>query len=206
MDWLKKLLEAANLTAEQVTAITKGVEGNYKDHVSKQKHDELIEAKEQLETQIGDRDKQLADLKKNVGDNDELKKQIETLQTENKQKDTDYQTKMRDLSVNAAIKLAVTGAAHDPEMIISLLDKTKIEVNEDGTIKAGLDDQLKALRESKAFLFVEKQKPKGWNPADGKPPGDGNGGSDAGDFGKKLAEVNNQNTKSLDEARQSYFG
>src|SRR5690606_24724391 len=78
-----------------------------------------------------------------------------------------------------AIKLAVAGDAHDPDLVATLLDKSKIEVDEEGNIKAGLDDQLKALRESKAFLFVQKeqtpQQPqfKGVSPADGREPSPG---------------------------------
>lgn len=207
MDWLKKLLEAANLSAEQITAISKGVEGNYKDYVSPEKAKELTEAKAQLEKDIKDRDKQLTELKAAAGNNEELKNQIEKLEADNKTKDTEYQAKLRDMSVNSAIKLALSGKAHDPDLIATLLDKSKIEVNEDGTLKAGLDDQLKGLRESKAFLFVDdKAKPSGWKPVDGKGDKGGDGGGGAGDdFGKRLAEMNKGN-EGLDKARDAYFG
>ncbi|ASS76825.1 hypothetical protein CIG75_19015 [Tumebacillus algifaecis] len=207
MDWLKKLLEAANLSAEQVSAIEKGVAENYKLHISPEKAKELTELKAQLEKDIKDRDKQLTDLKAAAGNNDELKKQIETLQTENKTKETEYQAKLSDMSVNSAIKLALAGKAHDPDLIANLLDKSKIEVNEDGSIKAGLEDQLKGLRESKAFLFVnETKQPKGWKPADGNGGNNGGGKEDDGAaFGKRLAELNKAN-EGLDKARESYFG
>jgi len=137
------------------------------------------EAKKQLAEQLAERDNQLSQLKKAVGDNEELRKQIETLQAENKAKEQEYQGRLRDMAITTAIKLAVAGDAHDPDLVASLIDKSKVEVDEQGNIKNGLDDQINALRESKAFLFVQKQtdqqtaKFKGMNPADGREPSPG---------------------------------
>ncbi|MBG9788541.1 phage scaffolding protein [Brevibacillus laterosporus] len=195
MDWLKKLLQELGAPEERIEKITGSVEENYKGYVPKHRFDEVNETKKDLENQIKNRDKQLTDLKKSVGDNEDLKKQIETLQNDNKAKDEQYQTKIKDMQVSTAIKLALSGEAHDPDLIASLLDKSKIEINDDGTLKGGLDDQVKALRESKAFLFVEKQegdsKPafKGATPADGKPP---NGGSTSNPWAKATFNLTEQ--------------
>ncbi|MBG9788565.1 phage scaffolding protein [Brevibacillus laterosporus] len=208
MDWLKKLLQELGISEEHIKKITGGVEENYKGYVPKHRFDEVNETKKDLENQIKDRDKQLTELKKSVGDNEDLKKQIETLQSDNKAKDEQYQTKIKDMQVSTAIKLALSGEAHDPDLIADLLDKSKIEINEDGTLKGGLDDQVKALRESKAFLFVEKQEDKGFQfkgaqPAEGtRSNGDNKGQTD--DFGKRLADFAKGN-ESLDKARASYF-
>ncbi|MED1790329.1 phage scaffolding protein [Brevibacillus laterosporus] len=208
MDWLKKLLQELGISEEHIEKITGGVEENYKGYVPKHRFDEVNETKKDLENQIKDRDKQLTELKKSVGDNEDLKKQIETLQSDNKAKDEQYQTKIKDMQVSTAIKLALSGEAHDPDLIADLLDKSKIEINEDGTLKGGLDDQVKALRESKAFLFVEKQEDKGFQfkgarPADGKED-KGGGRGQADDFGKRLADFAKSN-EGLDKARASYF-
>ncbi|QOS98119.1 phage scaffolding protein [Brevibacterium sp. JNUCC-42] len=208
MDWLKKLLQELGLSEEHIEKITGGVEENYKGYVPKHRFDEINDTKKELEGQIKDRDKQLTELKKSAGDNEDLKKQIEDLQGENKTKDEQYQTKIKDMQVSTAIKLALTGEAHDPDLLASLLDKSKIEINEDGTLKGGLDDQVKALRESKAFLFAEKQEDKGFQfkgaqPAEGtKSNGDNKGQAD--DFGKRLADFAKSN-EGLDKARASYF-
>ncbi|ERM20334.1 phage scaffolding protein [Brevibacillus laterosporus] len=205
---LKELLKNMGLNDEQITKIMGGVEEKYKGYVPKHRFDEVNEAKKQLETDLKDRDKQLTELKKSVGDNEDLKKQIETLQNDNKTKDEQYQAKIKDMQVSTAIKLALTGEAHDPDLISGLLDKSKIEINEDGTLKGGLDDQVKALRESKAFLFVEKPQDKGFQfkgaqPAEGtRNNGDNKGQTD--DFGKRLADFAKGN-ESLDKARASYF-
>ncbi|MFS1514567.1 phage scaffolding protein [Chengkuizengella sp. SCS-71B] len=172
MDWLKNLLKGMNLSEEQIKSIVERVEGNYKDHIPKHRFDEVNTAKKQLETDIKDRDKQLTELKKNAGDKETLTNQIEQLQKENKKKDQEYKDQLKDMSVTTAIKLAVNGKVHDPDLITSLLDKSKIEINEDGSVKTGLDDQIKALQESKAFLFVQEEgnenKFKGATPPEGK--------------------------------------
>ncbi|TPG75596.1 hypothetical protein EEL32_24010 [Brevibacillus laterosporus] len=208
MDWLKKLLQELGVSEEHIEKITGGVEENYKGYVPKHRFDEINDTKKELEGQIKDRDKQLTELKKSAGDNEDLKKQIEDLQSDNKTKDEQYQTKIKEMQVSTAIKLALTGEAHDPELIASLLDKSKIEINEDGTLKGGLEDQIQALRESKAFLFAEKQEDKGFQfkgarPADGKED-KGGGGGQADDFGKRLADFAKSN-EGLDKARASYF-
>lgn len=144
-------------------------DGNW---IPKSKFDEANEARKQAEEALKERDKQLVDLKKAAEGNEELRKQIEQLQADNKAAAEQYEAKLRDMSVTTAIKLAVAGQAHDPDLVAGLLDKSKIEVDENGNIKAGLDDQLKTLRASKGFLFVQKDDKgphfKGATPADGR--------------------------------------
>lgn len=178
MEWLKALLQEKGVSSEVVQEVVAAAEEKMKGFIPKHRFDEVNEAKKQLEAQLAERDKQLSELKKVAGDNEELKKRIEQLQQENKAKEQEYQAKIRDMTITTAIKLAVAGDAHDPDLVASLIDKTKIEVDENGNIKAGLDDQLKALRESKAFLFVQKEpepqpKFKGVAPADGREPSPG---------------------------------
>jgi alanyl-tRNA synthetase len=151
-------------------------DGNW---IPKDKFNEVNEAKKQAEEALKERDKQLEQLKKDAGDNAELKKQIEQLQADNKAAAEKYEAKIKDMAVTTAIKLAVAGQVHDPDLVAGLLDKTKIEIDENGNVKAGLEDQIKALRESKAFLFVEKQDKgpqfKGATPADGRDSASGGG-------------------------------
>jgi len=178
MEWLKQLLEQHGVAGEVVQNVVAAAEEKLKDFVPKHRFDEVNEAKKQLAEQLAERDNQLSQLKKAAGDNEELRKQIETLQAENKAKEQEFQTRLRDMAITTAIKLAVAGEAHDPDLVVSLIDKSKVEVDEQGNIKSGLEDQLKTLRESKAFLFVQKQadtqgKFKGMNPADGREPSKG---------------------------------
>lgn len=173
MDWLKELLKSKGIADDIIQTVVATVEEKFKNFIPKHRFDEVNEAKKQLEAQLAERDKQLSELKKVAGDNEELKKRIEQLQQENKAKEQEYQAKIRDMAVTTAIKLAVAGDAHDPDLIVSLLDKSKIELDDNGNIKAGLEEQLKALRENKAFLFIQKEpetqpKFKGVVPAEGR--------------------------------------
>ncbi|MFB6364255.1 phage scaffolding protein [Paenibacillus elgii] len=192
MDWLKKLLEGKGLSEEQIKAITSGVEDNYRGFVPKHRFDEVNEAKKQLETDIKDRDKQLTELKKSAGDNEALTKQIDELQANNKAAAEKHEAAMTELRMSTAVKLSLAGEVHDPDIVTSLLDKSKIELDDNGAIKGGLDDQIKGLRESKAFLFVQKeQNPKqpqfkGLIPAEGR---DNNGGEQQPQGGGLAAAV-----------------
>lgn len=210
MDWLKELLKAQGLTEAQINAIVEGVENHYKGWVPKARFDEVNEAKKQAEAAIQERDKQLAELKKTAGDSEALRKQIEELQAANKKAAEEYQAKLSDLRISTAVKLAVAGQAHDPEIVLSLLDRSKIQLADDGSIKAGLDDQLKALRETKPFLFKEQQSGpiiKGAKPAEGsdKPAGGKPAADQATEFGKRVAQFAKQNAQAL-EAQKNYFG
>lgn len=180
MDWLKDLLKGLGLSDELITKIVEGVEGHYKGWVPKARFDEVNEAKRQAEAALQERDKQLADLKKAAGDSEALRKQIEELQEANKRAAQEYEAKLADLRVSTAVRLAMANEAHDPDIVLSLIDRSKIVLNEDGTIKAGLEDQLKTLRETKGFLFKTQQQAgpqiKGAKPAEGSEKNQGGAG------------------------------
>lgn len=164
--------------------------------IPKDKFNEANESRKKLESDLKDRDKQLADLKKDAGDNEALKEQISKLQESNKEAAEKYAADMKELQLNTALKLALAGEVHDPGIVSSLLDKSIIEINEDGSIKGGLDDQIKGLRESKAFLFVEKQeatKPtfRGTKPLEGS----GSTGGGTGSVGSSFAKAANDSGK-----------
>lgn len=176
MEWLKELLKKLGVTDTEVDKIDSEIRKEIPKHfVTKAQYDDVTEAKKKLEGDITDRDKQLEALKKSAGDNEELKKQIQTLQDENKAAKEKYESDVKELRLNTAIKLAVAGEAHDPDLITGLLDKTKLLLTDDGKV-SGLDDQVKALRESKAFLFVEKDDGTGNRFRGAKPPEGGGGG------------------------------
>ena len=89
-------------------------------------------------------------------DVESFKKQIEDLQTENKSKDEQHQTELKDLKLTNAIKSAILGKAQDEDLVAGLLDKSKLILGEDGKI-TGLDEQLTSLQESKKFLFKQEE-------------------------------------------------
>ncbi|WP_342480054.1 phage scaffolding protein [Paenibacillus sp. FSL L8-0340] len=172
----KEQFVALGLSEEQADKAAVASQEELKGFVPKARFDEVNEAKKQAEKGNTDRDKQLEDLKKSTGDSAALQEQITTLQADNKAATEKYEADLKKLKLSTAVKLALAGEAHDPDIVAGLLDKTKIELDDSGAVKGGLEDQVKALRESKGFLFVEKEpettpKPKGWTPPEGKPKG-----------------------------------
>jgi chromosome segregation ATPase len=128
-----------------------------------------------LKAQLTERDNDIKTLKKDAGDSGELKEKYEALQTKYKDDTKGLSDKIDDVQKSAAIKVAIGDKAHDPDLVISQIDKSKIILNEDGSVKVGLDDQVKSLQESKAFLFKTDKTPGGPGPSQSgdKDPGDG---------------------------------
>jgi chromosome segregation ATPase len=159
---------------------------NGKDIESLKGQVETLKASETgLKGQIAQRDKDLTDLKKNAGDSEDLKTKYEDLQSTYKAEKKALEEKVTDAQVSAAIKVAVAASAHDPDLIVSQIDKTKITLNEDGSVKMGLDEQVKELQGTKAFLF----KGEGAVTAEGGEPSPAGEGSDPG-TGPSEADLN----------------
>ncbi len=152
------------LAAKAEEASEKELEG----YVEKNKLDEARKENQTLQQSVKDRDKQLEDLKKAGGDNEELKKQIETLQGENKAAKEKYDAEMKELKLTTAIKIAVAGKVHDEDIAAGLFDRSKLILSDDGKV-TGLEEQLKAIQKEKAFLFKETQ-PAGGGTGKPKPP------------------------------------
>lgn len=146
-----------------------------KTYIPKVRFDEVNNDKKKLELDVRDRDSQLETLKNSTGDVEGLKKQIETLQAENKAKDEKHAAELKQLKVDAAVEAALSGAkAKNTKAVRALLeiDMDKIKVKEDGTLEGlTLDDQIKKLQsaEDSKFLFdtqTKKTKMKGAEPGD----------------------------------------
>lgn len=125
------------------------LDGNY---VTKSRFNEVNEEKKTLKTTVAERDKQLETLKNSKGDTEALKAQIKQLQTENNQAKEKYEDQMKNLKLTTAIQLAIGDSAQDVGIVSGLFDRDKLILGEDGKV-TGLDEQLKALKESKPFLF-----------------------------------------------------
>lgn len=165
----KEKLIALGLTDEQATKVLEGFKG----YVPSERFNEVNEAKKNAEALVSERDKQINDLKKAAGSNEELKKQIETLQAENKSAKEKYDADLKALKIDNAINSALTGAgAKNLKAARALLDLEKITL--DGEEVKGISEQIKTLTadESTAFMFAVK--------SDGKTPS----GMKAGEGGK----------------------
>lgn len=125
----------------------------------KSKLDEKIDLINGYKAQILERDEQLAKLQPLAAGNQGLTEQIQKLQEANEAAQVEFQNKLKDTQLSSAIKLALNGKVQDLEIVSNLLDKGAIELDENGSIKGGLDEQVSALKESKSFLFVPDKEP-----------------------------------------------
>lgn len=126
-----------------------------KGFVPRERLNEATKAKEAAETVVRERDGQLETLKKSTGDVEALKNQIQTLQTENKQKDEAHKAEMKALQIEGAVNAALTAAkAKNAKAVKALLELEKAELDADGNVK-GLSEQLEKLKkaEDSKFLF-----------------------------------------------------
>lgn len=137
-----------------------------KGYVPKHRFDEVNTENKTLKETIKANETALEDLKKSAGDNAGLKEQLQKLQDEAKEKDKQHQKEMDNLRMNNAVKIALSGKVHDEDLVAGLINKTKLILDEDGKV-TGLDDQIKSLKETKAFLFKDDFKKPNYNPQNG---------------------------------------
>ena len=162
----KDELKNLGLTDEQVEAVLAG----YKDFIPKSRFDEVNEARKNAESLVAERDKQIEGLKVSAGSTDELKKQIEKMQAENKALVEAKDAEIKQIKINTAVNTALMGAgAKNVKAALALLNMENAELMEDGSVK-GLNEQIEALKtaEDSKFLFAD-QKPviTGTNPVTG---------------------------------------
>lgn len=160
----RKQLEDLGLTKEQADSVMK-ING---DDIENAKGTAATEIKnlqtevEGLKTQVGDRDKQLETLKASAGDNADLKKQIEDLQTENATAKAAHESELNQLKIDFAVEKSLTGAkAKNIKAVKALLELGEAKLDKDGNVK-GLDEQIEKLRsgDDTKFLFEAQKQTK----------------------------------------------
>lgn len=166
----KEQLTNLGLTDEQVTKVLEGFKG----FVPPTRFNEVNEAKKNAEALLAERDTQLAELKKGVGANEELQKQIETLQLENLKAKEKYEADVKALQISNVVERELMGAgAKNLKAVKALLNLDGAEL--DGESVKGLADQIKNLQKTDGFLFDVKSNketlPSGVVPAENKTTG-----------------------------------
>lgn len=160
----RKQLEDLGLTKEQADSVMK-ING---DDIENAKGTASTEIKnlqtevEGLKTQVGDRDKQLETLKASAGDNADLKKQIEDLQTENATAKENHESELNQLKIDFAVEKALTGAkAKNVKAVKALLELDDAKLDKDGNVK-GLAEQIEKLTsgDDTKFLFEAQKQQK----------------------------------------------
>lgn len=202
-------LKQAGYTDEEAKKLEKifneHLDGNY---VTKDRFNTVNEDNKSLKKQLGDRDSQLETLKKSAGNNEELKAQIETLKNENAAAKKQYEADLKASKTKAAVRSKIGESAFDGDMVLSLIDLTKIELDENDNVKSGFEEQFASIKKDKSFLFKPEQpknsfKFEGAKGVEGNK--DGEGQKQSGGFGAKLAEMKVGTTDANNRASDYYF-
>lgn len=196
LQWMKDILGDA-YTDEMDAKVSAALGERF---VARADFNEKIGKVKELETQVTQlnegiktRDKQLEDLKKSAGDNEELTKQIETLTQQNKDAKANYDKELAKVKLMAAVDAELTAAGSKNNtavkaVLAEFLEGAKIV---DGKVTATvggesitLANKVEALKKDAAtdFMFGTAAKYEGWKPGDG---------ADGGKPGsnKKLSEM-----------------
>jgi len=158
----RKELEDLGLTKEQADAVIKinGADIENAKEVASAEVEPLNDEIKKLQNQIKDRDKQLEDLKKAAGDNEDLQKQIETLQSDNAAAKKAHDAEVQQLRLDFATEKTLAQAkARNITAVKALLDLEDAKFDKDGNVK-GLSEQIEKLQKADdtKFLFnLEEQ-------------------------------------------------
>lgn len=150
----RKFLEDLGLTKEQIDSV---MDENGKDiEAEKEKSSSTTTELEDIKIQLKEANTTITDLKKNNGDNEALQTKVKEYENTIKTQKADYDTKVRNLTLDGAIEKALTGAkAKHSDLLSTKIDREKLLISEDGKV-TGLDEQLKGLKETYKDLFEEK--------------------------------------------------
>lgn len=129
-----------------------------KDFIPLSKFNDVNNSKKELENQIKQRDDQLSQLQKAVKGNEELTKQIESLQIANEKAKTDYEAQLLQLQKNHSLDNLLNGAgAKNKDALKGMLgDINAYEFKEGKHI--GLEEKIAQIKKENAWLF-ESQVP-----------------------------------------------
>lgn len=166
MEFLKKILSKE--TYEKVIEEFKGKGKDGKDYevlpsdgsyIPKLKFDEVNTQKTNLETERNNLKTELDSLKNSEDDVTKLKEKVTELSNKITENDTKHKQELREQRLNSALKLAIIEQVQDAEIVSSLIDKTKLTLDENGEkITMGLNEQIESLKQTKPFLFKEAGK------------------------------------------------
>jgi hypothetical protein len=152
----KEDLLKLGLDETSATKVAEASTEELKGYIPKARFDEVNDANKQFKTDLAERNTQFEELKKTAGASEDLKKQITDLQAANKTKETEYEGKIKQMQINAALEkdLSKVGITGDVKIkaVKALLDLEKAEL--DGDSIKGLGDQLKKLQEGEDSKFL----------------------------------------------------
>ena len=148
---------ALGLSEEQAEKAANASAEELKGFIPKSRFDEVNTAKGNAEKSYNDIKTELDKLKASAGDNAALQTQISDLQSQLKDAEAKHTAEIAEMKMSNAIREALGDTVQDADLVAGLLDRTKLILSDDGKL-TGLDEQIKGLKESKAFLFKPEQK------------------------------------------------
>lgn len=183
MKWLLDILSNTELTeAQKQEAIQKELPNHF---IPKDKYNSTSEELKELKGQLSERDKQLEELSSKAQGSEELQNQIKALQEQNKATQTEYEQKLQQQQFDFALDKSLSAAkVKNTKALKALLDMDTIKL--DGENLKGLEEQLKAIKESDSYLFAEEQQQQKPQFTTGQHQTSGNSNDDP--FAAKLAK------------------
>lgn len=148
------------ILGESFSKISENLQKKYKDtnfvdstgYVEKSQLDTANNSIKDYKKQLKDRDIQLEDLKGKASGNEELSAEIERLKAENTKVSQDYEAKINQINFDTKFEKALSEyKPKNAKALKALLDMEKVKL--DGDAFLGLEDQVKALKESDSYLF-----------------------------------------------------
>ena len=150
-------LKGLGLTDEQIGSVM-AMHGSDVNSLKEQVNN-LESERDGLQTQLDTVSGQLDTIKKDHKGDEDLKAQIEQLQSKNKEDAEQYQSDLAKTKIDYQTDMALTKAgAKNVKAVKALLDSETIQLDKDGNL-TGLDEQLESVKKDNDFLFEKKAEP-----------------------------------------------
>lgn len=144
----KENLVSLGLNDEQIEYVL----SRFQNMLPRERYNTVNEAKKNLESELAERDKQLAELKKSADASESLKQKIDELEVANSKTKEDYEKRLLDMKADYVIDSAlITAKVKNVKAARALLNFDSIEF--DGETIKGLEDKISKLQESDGYLF-----------------------------------------------------
>lgn len=153
---LDEMLKAQGLSSEQITSLLAALKENKIYLSSEENIDEryrkLKLQKEDVEQKLQAAEETISALKTANKDNEALQATILEHETTISTLKSEYETKIREISINAAIQAKLKDTKY-PELLATKIDNSKLTISENGDV-FGIDEQLANIREQYKDLFT----------------------------------------------------
>ena len=156
--------------AEKIITV---VNKEFSDFVPKSRFNSVIEQRDKYKTDYENSLEQLNDLTKSAKDYENLKTEIEKLETTNKQLISDHENAIAKINLDNAVEMTLVKAnAKNTKAVKALMSDFLESATLDGENVKGIDDVITKLKETDGYLFKSSDEGfKGSSPKDNKGAG-----------------------------------